>query len=102
MDYRIEKDTMGEVRVPVHAYYGAQTARAVENFPISGLSADPLFIKATAIVKYSAAMANMECGLLGNKIGRAITAAAREVMDGKWLDQFVVDVYQAGPAPLII
>ncbi|MDT8318275.1 MAG: aspartate ammonia-lyase [bacterium] len=96
MDYRIEKDIMGEVRVPSDAYYGAQTARAVENFPISGLRADPLFVKATAIVKYSAAMANMECGALDGKIGRAVAAAAKEVIDGRWLDQFVVDVYQAG------
>ena len=96
MDYRIEKDTMGEVRVPVDAYYGAQTARAVENFPISGLSADPVFVRATAIVKYSAAMANMECGVLDSEIGRAVAAAAKEVVDGRWLEQFVVDVYQAG------
>lgn len=96
MDSRIEKDTMGEVRVPLKAYYGAQTARAVENFPISGLKADPLFVKATAIVKYSAAMANMECGVLDARIGQSIAAAAKEVVDGKWLDHFVVDVYQAG------
>ena len=96
MDCRVEKDTLGEVRVPRDAYYGAQTARALENFPISGLSADPVFVKATAIVKYSAVMANMECGGLNSKIGKAVAAAAKEVIDGKWLDHFVVDVYQAG------
>ena len=96
MDYRVEKDTLGEVRVPLDVYYGAQTARALENFPISGLSTDPVFVKATAIVKYSAVMANMECGGLSSKIGKAVAAAAKEVIDGKWLDHFVVDVYQAG------
>ena len=96
MGCRVEKDTLGEVRVPRDAYYGAQTARAVENFPISGLRADPVFVKATAIVKYSAAMANMKCGVLDGRIGKAVAAAAKEVIAGKWLDHFVVDVYQAG------
>lgn len=96
MDYRIEKDTLGEVRVPMDAYYGAQTARAVENFPISGLRAHPCFIKATAIVKYAAAKANMDCGVLDPHVGSAITDAAREVVGGEWHKHFVVDVYQAG------
>ncbi len=96
MDHRIEKDTLGEVRVPADAYYGAQTARAIENFPVSGLRADPSFIRATAMVKYAAAMANMECGSLDKKIGNAVSAAAREIIDGKWHSHFAVDVYQAG------
>ncbi|MBE9504348.1 MAG: aspartate ammonia-lyase [Proteobacteria bacterium] len=96
MNYRVERDTLGEVRVPFDAYYGAQTARAVENFPISGMRAHPHFIRATAMVKYAAAKANMECGVLDKKLGNAIVEAAKEVMDGKWKTHFVVDVFQAG------
>lgn len=96
MDYRLEKDTLGQVRVPMDAFYGAQTARALENFPISGLRAHPLFIKATAIVKYAAARANMDCGVLNTRLGNAIAEAAEEVVEGKWHKHFVVDVYQAG------
>lgn len=96
MNYRVERDTLGEVRVPMDAYYGAQTARAVENFPISGLRAHPCFIRATAMVKYAAARANMECGVLDERIGIAVADAAREVADGKWRNHFVVDVFQAG------
>jgi fumarate hydratase class II/aspartate ammonia-lyase len=93
---RIEKDTMGEMRVPARALYGAQTARAVENFPISGLRAHPAFVDATVRVKVAAARANARLGLLPRKKARAIEAAAREVLAGRWRDQFVVDVYQAG------
>ncbi len=93
---RIEKDTMGEIRVPASALYGAQTARAVQNFPISGLRAHPAFVDATVRVKLAAARANGRLGLLPRKKSRAIEAAAREVLAGRWRDQFVVDVYQAG------
>jgi fumarate hydratase class II/aspartate ammonia-lyase len=93
---RVEKDTMGEMRVPARALYGAQTARAVENFPISGLRAHPAFVDATVRVKLAAARANARLGLLPRKKARAIEAAAREVLAGRWRDQFVVDVYQAG------
>jgi aspartate ammonia-lyase len=93
---RKEKDTMGEVEVPDQAYYGVQTARAVANFPISGIRPHPVFIKATAMIKWAAAQANMACGKLDKKIGKAITQAAQQVIDGKWNDQFVVDVFQAG------
>ncbi len=96
MDYRIERDTLGEVRVPMDAYYGAQTTRAVENFPISGLKAHPIFVKATAMVKYAAAKANMACGVLDSNLGEVIAQAAEEVVAGKWRNHFVVDVYQAG------
>ena len=96
MDYRVEKDTLGQVKVPMDAYYGAQTARAVENFPISGLRAHPTFIKATAIVKYAAARANMDCRVLDSHIGNAIVEAAKEVASGQWHEHFVVDIYQAG------
>jgi len=93
---RTERDSLGEKQVPDEAYYGIQTERAVENFPISGLRADPVLIRAIGAVKLAAAQANMELGLLAPKIGRAIADAAREVFDGKWNAQFVVDVYQAG------
>ncbi|HEX9242402.1 MAG TPA: aspartate ammonia-lyase [Anaeromyxobacter sp.] len=93
---RIEKDTMGEMRVPASALWGAQTARAVENFPISPLRAHPAYVDATVRVKIAAARANARLGLLPRKKARAIEAAAREVLAGRWRDQFVVDVYQAG------
>jgi aspartate ammonia-lyase len=96
MTFRTERDTLGEVRVPEEAYYGAQTQRAVENFPISGLRAPDALVRATVLVKRSAAEANMRLGRLPRKIGRAIVQAADEVLNGALRDQFVVDVYQAG------
>jgi fumarate hydratase class II/aspartate ammonia-lyase len=87
---------MGELRVPAAALWGAQTARAVENFPISGLRAHPAFIDATVRIKIAAARANARLGLLPRATARAIEAAAREVLAGRWREQFVVDVYQAG------
>ena len=93
---RIERDTMGEMVVPADALYGAQTARAVENFPISGLRAHPSFIDATVRVKLAAARVNARLKLLPAAKAKAIERAAREVLDGRWRDQFVVDVYQAG------
>jgi fumarate hydratase, class II len=93
---RVERDTMGELRVPVAALWGAQTARAVQNFPISGLTAHPAFIDATLRIKIAAARANSRLGLLPRPTARAIEAAAREVLGGRWREQFVVDVYQAG------
>jgi fumarate hydratase class II len=93
---RIEKDTMGEVRVPASALWGAQTARAVENFPISGLRAHPGFVDATVRVKLAAARVNARLGLLPRRKARAIERAAREVLAGRHREHFVVDVYQAG------
>ena len=93
---RIERDTMGEVRVPRDALWGAQTARAVQNFPISGLRPHPAFVDATLRIKIAAARANATLGLLPRRTARAIERAAREVLAGRWRDQFVVDVYQAG------
>ncbi|BDG06981.1 aspartate ammonia-lyase [Anaeromyxobacter paludicola] len=93
---RIEQDTMGTMEVPAAALYGAQTARAVENFPISGLRPHPAFVDATVRVKLAAARVNAKLGLLPRDKARAIEAAAREVLAGQWRDQFVVDVYQAG------
>jgi fumarate hydratase, class II len=93
---RIEKDTMGEVRVPASALYGAQTARAIANFPVSPLRAHPAFIDATVRVKLAAARANARLGLLPRAKARAIETAAKEILAGRHRDQFVVDVYQAG------
>jgi fumarate hydratase class II len=95
-DYRIEKDFLGEVRVPLEVYYGAQTQRAIENFPISGLRFTRSFIRALGIVKYCAARVNSELGLLDAPLAAAIETAAQEVMDGKFDDQFLVDVFQTG------
>jgi fumarate hydratase, class II len=95
-DFRIERDSMGEMQVPADAYYGAQTARAVENFPISKLRFGRPFIRALALVKLAAAKANQELGLLAEGKAQAIRQAAEEVADGKFDDQFVVDVFQTG------
>ena len=95
-EYRVESDTMGEVKVPSSAYYGAQTMRGVENFPISGLRFPKEFIRALALVKLAAAKSNMQLGLLDSKKGEAIVSAAKEVMEGALYDQFVVDVFQTG------
>ena len=96
MKYRIERDPLGEVRVPFDAYYGAQTMRAVENFPISGMTAHPEMVIATLLVKKAAAEANRALGRLSDDVADAIVSAADEVLAGKLRDQFVVDVYQAG------
>ncbi|WLR51211.1 aspartate ammonia-lyase [Bacillus tianshenii] len=93
---RIEKDFLGEKQVPSEAYYGVQTLRAVENFPITGYRIERSLIRGMAIVKKSAALANMEIGQLDKRIGQAIIDAADEVIDGKWSDQFIVDPIQGG------
>ncbi len=87
---------MGEVRVPAAALWGAQTGRAVQNFPISGLTAHPALVDATVRVKLAAARVNGVLGLLPRRKAQAIERAAREVLGGRWRDQFVVDAYQAG------
>ena len=94
--YRIERDSMGEVKVPKNAYYGAQTQRAVENFPISGIGFPPKFIRALAIIKHAAASVNEDLGLLDPKIADVIRRAAGEVMEGKLDKEFVVDIFQTG------
>jgi fumarate hydratase class II len=94
--FRIEKDTMGEVRVPAHVYYGAETQRAVDNFPVSGLRLPRVFIRALGLIKKYAAQTNEELGLLDPKIAKAVMAAADEVAVGKMDEQFVVDVFQTG------
>ena len=96
MKFRVERDPLGEVRVPAVALYGAQTQRAVENFPISGLTAPPELIVATVQVKKAAAEANRDLHRLPADLAGAIVRAADEVLAGALRDQFVVDVYQAG------
>jgi len=96
MKYRTERDPLGEVRVPADAYFGAQTQRAVDNFPISGLTAAPELVIATVLIKKAAAEANSALGRLDARVGKAIAAAADDVLGGRLRDQFVVDVYQAG------
>jgi fumarate hydratase, class II len=95
-EFRIEHDTMGEVRVPASALYGAQTQRAVENFPISGAGLEPAQIVALARIKRAAATANGQLGILDQKIADAIVTAADEVIAGAHYDQFPIDVYQTG------
>ncbi len=93
---RIEKDSLGEIEVPDNVLYGAFTTRASKNFRISGLRAKPEFIKSIAIIKKAAALANMKLGMLDKKIGDAIVKAADEVIEGKYSEQFILDVFQAG------
>lgn len=95
-DVRIEKDSLGEVEVPKDALYGAQTMRAVDNFPITGLRPWRAFIWSMATIKRAAAEVNTDLGLLDQELAKAIVTAAQEVIDGEWDDQFVVDPFQAG------
>ncbi len=95
-DFRVEKDSLGPVNVPASAYYGAQTQRAVDNFPISGLKPYPAFIWSITLVKRAAAEVNYDLGLMDEKMAKAIMQAADEVLAGKFNDQFVVDPFQAG------
>jgi aspartate ammonia-lyase len=94
--YRTEKDSLGEVKVPAGMLYGAQTQRAVENFPISGHSPHKAFVWSMAAIKLAAAKVNESLGLLSNPISQSIQKASREIMDGQWDGQFVVDPFQAG------
>ncbi|MBI3989261.1 MAG: class II fumarate hydratase, partial [candidate division NC10 bacterium] len=94
--YRIEKDSMGEMKVPKDAYFGAQTQRAVENFPMSGRRFPRPFIRALGMIKHAAAKVNKDLGLLDPRLADAIAEAAKEVMEGKLDDQFVVDIFQTG------
>ncbi|MBI2655610.1 aspartate ammonia-lyase [Candidatus Woesearchaeota archaeon] len=96
VDYRIEKDVMGEVKVPADSYYGAFTERAKNNFQISGIRAHKEFLAALATIKKAAALANIELKQLDEKIGKAIVKAADEVVQGKFDEYFILDVYQAG------
>ena len=93
---RQERDSLGMRDVPFDVYYGIQTVRAIENFPVSGLREPPSLVSAYAVIKKAAALTNMELGVLDLQRGSAIVTAAEEVMAGKFADQFPVDVYQAG------
>ncbi len=106
-DYRVEKDSLGEVHVPANAYWGAQTQRAIHNFPITGLKPYPAFVWSMAVIKRAAAEVNSDLGLFqdkqvgdktvsGDAMAQAIMMAADEVIDGRFADQFVVDPIQAG------
>jgi fumarate hydratase class II len=94
--YRTERDSLGEMQVPADAYWGAQTQRAVENFPISGQTFDRRFVRALGVVKKAAARANLELDLVPEEEGEAIVEAAEEVIAGEHDDQFPVDVFQTG------
>ncbi len=95
-NYRVERDSMGERQIPASAYYGIQTLRAIENFPISGLKPLATYVDACILIKKAAAIVNGRLGCIPTEIGRAIVAAADEVLQGSLRDQFVVDIYQAG------
>ena len=94
--YRIEKDSMGELQVPADALYAAQTQRAIDNFPISGLAMPPPFIKTVALIKKTAAKVNMALGELDDNTGNAIIKASQCILDGQYQDQFPIDVFQTG------
>ena len=95
-DFRVERDSMGELQVPASALWGAQTQRAVNNFPISGLRMPPAFVRALALIKWAAARTNRSLGLLPETVAGAIEASALEVANGMHADQFPIDVFQTG------
>jgi fumarate hydratase class II len=95
-EFRIEKDSLGEVRVPAEALYGAQTQRALENFDISGQGFPRAFIRALGLIKKAAALTNVELGALDGEMAKAIASAAEEVAEGSWDEQFPLDIYQTG------
>ena len=95
-DHRIERDSMGELKVPAAALWGAQTQRAVNNFPISGLPMPPAFVRALGLIKWAAARTNRELGLLAADVAGAIESSALEIAAGKHVEQFPVDVFQTG------
>src|SRR6188768_3964544 len=95
-EFRIEHDTMGEVKVPSSARWGAQTQRAVDNFPISGLRIERALIGALASIKGASSVVNREMGVLADDVAAAIHDSAAEVAKGRWDDEFPVDVFQTG------
>src|ERR1700760_229638 len=94
--FRTESDSMGPMQVPSSAYYGAQTARAIENFPISNLRFPRSFVRAMGLIKKHAALTNKDLGGLKPDITDAVVKAAQEVADGKWDGEFVLDIFQTG------
>jgi len=97
-DYRIEKDSLGEVKVPKDALYGAQTQRAKENFPVSNIRFPRVFIRALGLIKATSAEVNAELGLLDKKLAKAISQASIETAEGKWDEHFPLDIFQTGSA----
>ena len=95
-DYRIERDSMGELQVPTTALWGAQTQRAVNNFPISGLPMPAAFVRALGLLKWAAARSNRELGLLSPEVATAIEKSALQIAAGEHVEQFPVDVFQTG------
>ncbi|BAZ45528.1 aspartate ammonia-lyase [Chondrocystis sp. NIES-4102] len=95
-NYRIEQDSMGSKEIPSNVYYGIQTLRATENFPISGIKPLPTYVDACVLIKKATAITNAELGCIDAQVSQAIVQATEEILAGKLRDQFVVDVYQAG------
>ena len=95
-DYRVEKDSIGTKDVPANVYYGVQSLRAAENFPITGLRMNPELIRSLAYIKKAAALTNLEAGLLNERIANAIVRACDEILAGKLREQFIVDPVQGG------
>src|SRR5512135_693283 len=95
-DFRLEKDSLGEVRVPAGALYGPQTQRAIENFKVSGIHFPRIFIRSLGLIKGCAADVNFELGLLGSDRACAVRQAADEVAAGRWDEHFPVDIFQTG------
>ncbi|MFQ3678888.1 MAG: aspartate ammonia-lyase [Pseudanabaenaceae cyanobacterium] len=95
-EFRTERDSMGELALPAEVYYGIQTARAIANFPISGIKPLPTYIDACVVLKKATALVNAELGCISHAAGMAIAMACDEILEGQYRDQFVVDVYQAG------
>jgi len=93
---RIERDSLGEKEIPAHAYYGIETQRAIENFPVSGLRSDSSLVRAYGKIKYAAAKTNADLGVLEKEKAQAIMEASKEIEEGKHTEQFVVDAFQAG------
>ena len=93
---RIEKDSLGELEIPDEVYYGIQSARALTNFPVSGIRERPELINAYVTLKKAAALANMELEVLDSERGSVIVQAADEILNGNLYDQFIIDVFQAG------
>src|SRR5512140_1012064 len=96
MNDRTEKDSLGEVKVPLDAYWGAQTQRAIENFPVSGITFPPVFIRAMALIKSASATVNRDLRLLDQRIAEAIVQTCNEIIEGKLNGQFPLDVFQTG------
>ena len=95
-EYRIERDFLGEVKVPGNAYWGAQTQRAIENFPVSGIVFPPVFIRSLGLIKHACASVNLELHLLDSRLADAISRSCEEVREGRFNDQFPLDIFQTG------